>query len=48
MTLDAVIFYSFLTVIEVNRDRSISVGTLSLLSDTYKNIMSMSVAKTSG
>ena len=33
-------FYSFFIVIEVNRHGSISVGILSMLSDTYNNIMS--------
>ena len=46
MTQETVIFYNFLTVIEVNR--SISSGILSMLSETYNNILSLSVAKTSG
>ena len=36
----------FFTVIEVNRHRPISVGILTMLSDTYNNIMSLSLAKT--
>ena len=36
----------FFTVIEVNRQRSISEGILSMLSDIYDNIVSLSVSDT--
>ena len=43
MTVETVIFSSVFTVIGVNRHRSISLAILSMESDTYKYIMSLSV-----
>ena len=41
MTIETVFFL----VIEVNKHRSISVGIISMMSDTYNYIMSLSVAE---
>ena len=38
LTVQTDILYCFFTVIEVNRRRYISVGMLSMLSDTYNHI----------
>ena len=38
LTVQTVIFYSFFTVIEINRHRWISIGILSMWSDTYDKI----------
>ena len=38
LTVQTVIFYHFLTVIEVNRHRCISVGIISMFLDPYDNI----------
>ena len=48
LTVQTVIFNSFFTVIGVNKCGCISVGILCMLSDSYNNVTSLSVAKTCG
>lgn len=47
MIVEIVIFYSVFAVTEVNTHSCVSVGILSMSSDTYNNIMSWSMVETS-